>query len=220
MLTRNVSPSSGAGASSTSFWSLQVHPRVAERRLRLGASHRDRVLEAAGVADHPQAPPASAASRLDQYRVPDAPRQRARVGGLGRPARQYRQPRRDRVRPGRQLVPGRFQHLGPGSDEDDPGRLAGPREPRVLGQEAVPRMDRVRSRRDRHADDRLDAEVGVGQPSRPDPDRPVGHPGRHRVRVRVGHREHGLDAEPLAGADDPDGDLAAVGDQHPPDGRH
>jgi hypothetical protein len=85
-------------------------------------------------------------------------------------------------------------------------------------------MDRVRAHGDRRAGDRLDAEVGTGQAlpttGRPEPDRPVGHPGRHRVRVRIGHRKHGLDAEPLTGADDPDGDLAAVGDQHPPDRRH
>src|SRR5262244_2866415 len=30
------------------------------------------------------------------------------------------------------------------------------------------------------------------------------------------HRQHGLDAQPPAGADDADRDLAPVGDQHPP----
>src|SRR6516225_4848513 len=88
----------------------------------------------------------------------------------------------------------------------------------------IPAASQARASRDRRADDRLHAEVGFRQAlpttGRPDPDRPVGQPGRHGVRVALGDREHGLDAEPLAGTDDPDSDLAAVGDQHPPDDEH
>jgi hypothetical protein len=133
------------------------------------------------------------------------------------PARQHRQPGRDRVPPRGELVPGRLQHVRAGLDEHDPCLFAGPREPRVVGQEAVPRMDRVRSGGPRRVHHGLHVQVRQPLPVRPDRDRGVRRPGRHRIRVRVRDREHGLDAEALAGADHPDGDLAAVGDQHPPD---
>jgi hypothetical protein len=77
-------------------------------------------------------------------------------------------------------------------------------------------VDRVRSRRDRGRDDRFGVEVTFGRAHGPDPDRVVGQPGRHRVRVGLRDRQHGLDAEPLAGAQHADGDLAAIGDQNPP----
>ena len=41
--------------------------------------------------------------------------------------------------------------------------------------------------------------------------------GGERVGVGLGDADHGLDAELAAGADDADGDLAAVGDEYPPD---
>ena len=43
----------------------------------------------------------------------------------------------------RNLVAQEIEQLRPGADEDDSGRLASPREVRVLGQESVSRMDRV-----------------------------------------------------------------------------
>jgi hypothetical protein len=231
---------------------LQVHPRIGERRLRLGAGHRDRLGEPVRIVNHPQPPPAPAARRLDQHRIPDPLCQPGRVRGVGQPgrvrgvgqpgrvrgvgqpssidvparssrlgpghqpARQHREPRRHRVVPRRELVPGRLEHVRARPDEHDARRLARPREPRVLRQEAVARVDRVRSRRDRGRDDRFGVEVTLGRARRPDPDCVVGQPSRYRVRIGVRDRQHGLDAEALAGAQHADGDLAAIGDQHPP----
>jgi hypothetical protein len=204
---------------------LQVHPRIGEGRLRLGASHRDRLGEPARIADHPQPPPAAASRRLDQDRIPDPLSQPGRVRGVAQPslirradqpARQHRESRRHRVVPRRELVPGRLEHVRARPDEHDARRLARPREPRVLRQEAVARVDRIRSGRVRGRDDRLHIEITLGRAHGPDPDCAVGQPGRYRVRVSVRDRQHGLDAEPLAGAQHADGDLAAIGNQHPP----
>jgi hypothetical protein len=204
---------------------LQVHPRIGEGRLRLGAGHRDRLGEPAGIADHPQPPPAAASRRLDQHRIPDPLCQPGRVRGVGQPsrirradqpARQHRESRRHRVIPRRELVPGRLEHVRARPDEHDARRLARPRKPRVLRQEAVAGVDRIRSGCVRGRDDRLHIEITLGRAHGPDPDCVVGQPGRYRVRVGVRDRQHGLDAEPLAGAQHADGDLAAIGDQHPP----
>ena len=80
---------------------LQVHPRVAERRLRLRARHRHRVLQLSRVAHHPQPAPPAAPRRLDQHRKPDpAGRQRPprrSLAAAARPAARSRLPgRRDR----------------------------------------------------------------------------------------------------------------------------
>ena len=200
---------------------LQVNPRIGERRPRLRAGHRDRLGLPPRLADDPQSSPAPAPRRLDQHRIPDPFCQPGRACPAGpvrmyQPARQHRESRAHCVIPGRELVPGRLEDVRAWPDEHDAGRLARPREPRVLRQEAVARMDRVRPRRDRGRDDPFHVEVTLRRALGPDPDRLAGQPGRHRIRVGVRDRQHGLDAQALAGAQDADGDLAAVGDQHPP----
>jgi hypothetical protein len=88
-----------------------------------------------------------------------------------------------------------------------------PREVRALGEEAVARVDRVDVGDLRRGDEARDVEVRLACRARADADRAVGELQVRRVLVRGGIHADGLDAELLAGADDAEGDLAAVGDQ-------
>ena len=103
------------------------------------------------------------------------------------------------------------------SDEDDAGCFDGPGERRPLGQEAISRVDRLGAARGRGVEDRVDVQVALGGGRRSDPDRPIGQPDvlRRGVHVAVdGDRFH---PQLVAGADDPDGDLAPVRDEDPPE---
>ena len=69
----------------------------------------------------------------------------------------------------------------------------------------------------RGVDDRVDAQVALRRRRRPDADRAVRQPDVQRVGVGVAVDGDGLHPRVVTGADDPDGDLAAVGDQDPPE---
>ena len=86
-------------------------------------------------------------------------------------------------------------------------------EARVLGQEAVARMHRVGAGDLAGGEQRRDVEIAVARRRRADADALVGEP--HMHGVGVGGRMHGdgRDAELLAGAQHPQRDLAAVGDE-------
>jgi hypothetical protein len=118
---------------------------------------------------------------------------------------------------GAKLVANRLEVRVGRSDEEEAVLARGTRQAHVLGQKAVSRMNGVGFGPDRRADNRLDVEITAARLRRPDADRAVGEPCWHGVEVRLRSREHCLDAEVAAGADDADGDLAAVRDQDPPD---
>ncbi|MNY35824.1 hypothetical protein D3C86_1702610 [compost metagenome] len=64
------------------------------------------------------------------------------------------------------------------------------------------------------ADDRRNIQVGQGAGRRADAHRFVGQAQVHQVAVGGGVHRDGLDAQLFAGAQDAQGDLAAVGDQN------
>jgi len=99
------------------------------------------------------------------------------------------------------------------ADEMQTRAAAGLGEVAVFGEEAVARMDRVGAIGQRGADDRRDVEVAVLGCGRPDAYRFVGHAHVQRILVcsRI-DRQRG-DVQLAAGADDPDGDRAAIGHQ-------
>ena len=84
----------------------------------------------------------------------------------------------------------------------------------VLGQKAVAGMNRVGAGDLGGADDRRNVQVAVGAGRRADADVLVGEADVERVLVGLGVYRDGLDAELAAGADDPQGDLAAIRDQN------
>jgi hypothetical protein len=62
-------------------------------------------------------------------------------------------------------------------------------------------------------DDPIDPQIALGGRRGPDADRPVGGTDMPGRRVRVAVDCHRLHAQLMAGTDQPNGDLAAVGDQ-------
>ena len=82
----------------------------------------------------------------------------------------------------------------------------------VLGQEADSGVDRIGSgdgRRRRWPD----VEIAVARGRRPDAHAFVGQPHMHGVGVGGGMDRHGVDTHLAAGAVDPEGDFASIGDE-------
>ncbi len=183
---------------------LEIERPVAERADRLALSGFERLVELARRAHDPHAAPAASRCGLHDEREADLLR---RALGQRRHARLARDPLR------RELVAAEPQRLRRRPDPREPRSLDRLREVRVLREEPVARMDRVRARRLRRADVLLGVEVAR------DLDRLVG---RARVqRPGVVGRDHcdRRDALPPARAEDAQRDLAAVRHEQLPD-RH
>ena len=144
--------------------------------------------------------------------------QRVRLGGRAGPARRCP---RGRARPASRamlargdLVAELVEQLGPRADEGDPGRVAGPGELGVLGEEAVAGMDRVDLLLLRQRDDAGDVEVAADRLARlADRVRLVGLEAVQGEAVFVRVDRDGADAQLVGRPKHPDGDLAPVGDQ-------
>ncbi len=194
---------------------LDIERGVAERGSGLHcrlADHVGQLARVSGDAD-PSAP--AAGRRLDHHRVADGRGDLERVlerrGSFrsrdGRHARPLREP------PRLGLVAHRSDRFGRRADEDEARVLAGSGEGGVLGEEAVAGMDGVRARLRAAWSRAVDVEVAVARVRRPDADRLVGQPDVERLLVGGRVDGDGAEAELAAGADHPDGDLAAVGDE-------
>src|SRR5690606_6000422 len=98
-------------------------------------------------------------------------------------------------------------------DEGQPRLAADAREGRVLGEEAVAGVDGVGPRDLRRGDDRGDVEVALLRRPRADADGFVREARVDGFAVDVAVDGDGLDAELTARLDDPQRDLATVGDE-------
>src|SRR5581483_10347232 len=193
---------------------------VAERRFRLAACGRQRVVEAREIVDDAHPAPAAAGARFDENRRPDPLgfRAQARValvvavvaGYHGHAERAHAPLRLD-------LRAHRRDRVGARADEDQSRVDDQARERRALAEEAVARMDRVRAERLRRGDDLLAVQVGLDGGSRPDADRRVERLAEQRVAIGFGEDADRGNPELARAARDADRDLAAVGDQQPPD---
>ena len=141
---------------------LQEHRRVAEGRLGLPYRRLDRRSELVGGLDAPQPPPPTARRRLHEQGEPDFAGRADQVvhRRSGPDATQHRDPGGGGYLFGPDLAPGEGQDLGRGADESDPGLVAGPGQGRVLGQEAVARVDGVGVAVLGRLDDAGDVQVG------------------------------------------------------------
>ena len=143
---------------------LQVQRAVAERRIGLGRRGRERLVERVARLDEPHALATAPGGRLEQHREAD------RGGGLADRlerrravgARHERDARRAHLALRDRLVAEPLHHVGRRPDEDEVVLGARPCERRVLGEEAVARVDGLAARRRRGRDDARDPQVALG----------------------------------------------------------
>jgi hypothetical protein len=195
---------------------LQEDARVAECRLRLALGALQEAGEVWLACDEAHAATATAGHRLDHHGVAytlGLPGERLRpllVTGI---TRHDRNSRLGGNRLGLGLAAHAAHGLRRGADELQAGLAHGLREVGVLGEEAVARMDRLGLGLERRGDDLVAAQVALGRGARSDLHHLVGGPREGRAAVGIGDDGNRAHTEPVRGADDADGDLAAVGDQ-------
>ena len=198
---------------------LEIEPSVAECGAGLGGRSFECRLERRRLGYQSHSPATATAGRLDEHRPAQLLGQRP---GLGQPADlaagDDREARIQGVPASGELVADHRELFGGRADEHDPGPLARLGQTRALGQEPVARVDRVRPDGSGGGHDRVHVEVARSRRWRPKADHLIGEPRRHAREIRLGRAQHRLDAQPLAGANDPDRDLAPVGDQQTADG--
>jgi hypothetical protein len=102
---------------------------------------------------------------------------------------------------------------GSRADEDEAAFLDALGEVGILGQKAVARMDGIRAGDLRRADDHAEVEIAFRRLRRTDTDCLVGELHVLLVAVGLGVDSDRFEAELTAGAQHPQGDLAAIGDQ-------
>jgi hypothetical protein len=161
--------------------------------------------------------PAAARHRFQNQRIADLCRF---LGKLLFPfdgpvaSRDGRQPGVFHFAPRAVLLAHHFNDFRPRTDEGNLGRFAHFREVRILGQKPVAGMNGVHVGDFRGADYVGDVQITFAAARRPDAHGFIGK--AHVQRIPVGLRIDGdrLDSQLLARADDPQGDLAAVGYQN------
>ena len=194
---------------------LGIESAVAEGRLRLGRRTREGIGDVAFVRDQPHAAPAAAGDRLER----DAGlcmllEERRRAGDIDRAvgARQHRHLALLGLRSRARLVAEQLELLRRRADEGDLRLGAGARQPGILRQEAVARMDRVApaalGRRDHGGD------IEIGRRAAPAQRHRLVDPLHvQRGGVVLGKDADRGDAQLRRRLGDADGDLAAIGDQ-------
>ncbi len=197
--------------------SLEEQRVVAERRGGFAPRADERRGQLRCLVHHTHTLAAAARRRLDEDRIADVlgagdqvvvGQSRPRDTGNDRhPERRHRRLRRDLVAHGLDRADRR-------PDEHDAGRLQRGGELRVLREESVARVDRLSAGALRRRHYGVDVEVALPRGGRSDVDRDVGL--GHVARTGVGIAEHRdrSDAHRAQRADDPNGDLASVGDQN------
>ena len=195
---------------------FEVDGVVAERRLGFGAGGGERGRKLVLQMRDLHAAAAAAGGGLHQHRKADLARDRDGVlvgGDAAVGARHAGNAERLGGALGLDLVAHLADVLGLGADEVDAvlGQDFG--KAGVLGEKAVAGMHGVGAGDFAGGEERRDVEIAVLRRRRADADALVGEPDMHGVGV--GGRVHGdrRDAELLAGAEHPERDLAAVGDE-------
>jgi hypothetical protein len=195
--------------------SLQIEGWRSERRGRLAGRAAPGGVEVliAGDDAHPLA--AATAGRLEEHRIADLLRCRASGGGITQRLRAFgdRNVGRASEAPGRRLLSEEALHLRGRADEGEPGVGNRLRKVGVLGEESVARVDRVAPRAFRDFDDPRGIEVALTRRRWTDRIRGVGGADMQRVAVDIAEDGGRADAEVVAGADDAERDLAAIGDE-------
>ena len=163
---------------------------------------------------HP--PSAAAGSGLDDDRIADF---RCDALTLFRRLHPFLGPGEDRHAdgrnrlPGADLVPHQTHVLRSGADKGHAAVAADFRKFGIFGEKAVAGMDGIGIGDFGGTDDRLHVQIAFGARRRTDADALIGQLHMQCLTVGIRMHRHRFDAQFLAGADDPQGDFAAIGDQ-------
>jgi hypothetical protein len=196
---------------------LDVDRGVGEVRLALPTGRLECALDLVPRADDFEALPAAAGGRLDGDRPAQLVAQRGDlVGGRDRLRRtgDDRDARCLHPLARRDLRAHDVDCLGRGADPDEACVLHGARKGRVLGQEPVTGMDRLDSRTPCCVDDPLLHEIALARRSRTEQISLAGSSDVERVAIRLRVDGDGRAPELPQRAEDPDRDLATIGDEH------
>ena len=147
---------------------LEEHGRVTERPVGLAHRGGEGLGQVVAGVDPAHAATATAGHGLDEDREPDDVGGREELVDVRgrRRGRQHREAGLTGRLQRTDLVAGELEDVRGRADEDEAGCGGRPRERRVLGQEAVPRVDRVGARLLRDTDHLVDVEVGAHGVSR------------------------------------------------------
>ncbi len=202
---------------------LHQHMLVAEGALGLALRARQRIGEFGGAVDPAHALAAAASRRLDQHWIADLVGRLAQgflVLGIAVIARQNRNFRLVHRRLGRALRAHGADGAGRRADKGDAVLAAGHGEGGVLRQEAVTGMDRIDARAVRRVHQGVDVEIALRGGRRAEPHGFIRRLHMQGIAVGIGIDGHRADAHLPRRADDPAGDLAAIGDQDFPERGH
>src|SRR3990170_8686933 len=195
---------------------FHVERIVAEGRPRFSGGGAESRFDFVFVPDQLDAAATAAGRGLDQQRVTDCFRH---AGRLVRVLRVIR-PGDQREAGGAgdfsrlQLVAHHRDVLCAGTNEGDLVVGAGLRQLGPFGEKTVAGVERIAARAVGRGDQRGRFKITVGGTGRTDADGAIRKFGRKTLAVRLGHGGDGLNAQALAGSDDTNGDLAAIGDQN------
>ena len=194
---------------------LQVHGVPSEGSARAIRAGADCFHELPLVVRHLHADSAAAARGLDEQRKPDDARFVDRQLGRHVPFR-TRDDRNSRIAHHRarlRLVLDRAHRAGRRADEHQSGGRARLREIRLLGEEAVPRVNRLRAGALRGIDHFLRVQVALPSRRRTEPHRLIALLDVKRALVRVRVDRDRAHAQRASSTRHAAGDLAAVGDE-------
>ncbi|VVN48501.1 hypothetical protein PS639_06045 [Pseudomonas fluorescens] len=195
---------------------LHQHPRIAERGLRFTLGRGQGFGELADLLDHFHAFAAAARRGLEQHRVADAfagVAEGLEVLGFAVIARHQRHASGFHQGFGRGFTAHGVDGRGGWAKEDQAGGFDSAGEPGVLGQEAIPRMDRLGATGLGRGNQFVDLQVAVGGFAAAEVDANIRFAAMARVAVSGAVHGHGGQAQGLGGPHDPAGDFAAVGHQ-------
>ena len=118
----------------------------------------------------------------------------------------------DRGGAGRSLVAHPRDHLRGRADESDPRRFANFRKTRIFREKSIARVNCIRTRDLRCGDNAVDLEIGLLARSRTDANRLISELNMHGIDIRLGVNGDRFHIQLAAGANDAEGNFAAVGD--------
>ena len=200
---------------------FQINTGLFEGGLGLGLRGKNGIFQIRLFENHPHSLAAPASPRLDHDRITNFFRdfQKFRVLGVDRPFRRRKKRDASVFRhefPGLDFVPHHFYRFGVGPDKFYSHRLAYLGEVGVFRQKTIAGMNGVSSGNFSRGNYGGDVQIGFGCRGGADANGLVGLFDVKGFPVNIGMNGHRFNSHFAAGADNPDGDLASIGNQNDP----